>query len=124
NEDHLTDDMVFRSDINPASENFVQVLASGKITVFQEFLKKPEGENYSNGMVNHTRKYTLHTAQYALVNKMLIPLKFNSSSLEELTADKKSQVDNYIKQNNLKPKKEKDFIMVVTYYNSITVSAR
>ncbi len=112
--------MVFRSDINPISANFVQVLAKGKITVFQEYNKKPEGENYSNGIVNNTRKYVLHTNLNALVNEKVIPIKFNSSTLKELTSDKRNQVDAYLKENKLKPKKESDFLKAVTYYNSIS----
>lgn len=125
NENHSGDpnsDMVFRNDIIPTS-NFVQVLARGKITVFQDYEKKPEGENYSNGIVNNTRKYVLHINKNALVNNKVIPIQFNTSTLEELTADKKSQVDVYLKENKLKPKKENDFLRAVIYYNSISSSA-
>lgn len=124
-ENHFNDpssDMVFRSDVNPISNNFVQVLANGKITVFEEYNKKPEGENYSNGIVNNTRKYVLHTNLNALVNNKIIPIKFNSSTLEELTSDKKPQVDAYLKENKLKPKKESDFLKAIIYYNSISTS--
>lgn len=125
NENHLDDpgsDMVFRGDINPISANFVQVLAKGKITVFQEYDKKPEGENYSNGIVNNTRKYVLHTNLNALVNNKVIPIKFNSSTLEELTSDKRIQMDAYLKENKLKAKKENDFLKAIMYYNSISSS--
>lgn len=120
--DNFRSDMVFRNDIKPDDAEFVQVLDSGKIIIFQEYDKKPEGENYSNGIVNNSRKYTLHTFQSALVNNKVIPIKFSSSSLDDLTSDKKSQVDSYVKENKLKPKKEDDFLKAITYYNSISSS--
>lgn len=122
---HLSDpasDMVFRSDVKTIAPNFVQVLSRGKITVYKEYVKKPKGENYSNGIVNITRKYVLQTTQNALVNDKIIPLKFNTSTLEELTADKKSEVEAYLKQNNLKPKREEEFVKAVNYYNSISAA--
>ena len=126
NENHFDEssaDMIFRSDIVPASGSFVEILVTGKITVFQEYLKKPEGENYSNGIVNNTRKYVLHANQSALKNNKIIPLSFNSSTLDELTLDKKEQLNLYVKENKLKLKKQKDFIKAIAYYNLISKSA-
>ena len=111
--------MVFRNNIDPQSDNFVELLDTGKITIFQEYEKKPEGENYSNGIVNNTRKYTLHTTQYALINKVATPIKFNSSTLGNLTSDKKKQVEAFVKENKLKVKKESDFLKAIDYYNSM-----
>ncbi len=112
--------MLFKEGINPDNGNFVQVLASGKITIFQEYDKKPEGENYSNGIVEHTRKYVLHSSKSALVGKKVIPIKnYSASALEGLTSDKKIEVAAYVKQNNLKLKKESDFLKAIDYYNSI-----
>jgi hypothetical protein len=112
--------MVFRSDINPSAANFVQVIAHGKVTIFCEYSKKPEGENYSNGIVNNTRKYVLRSNYYSIAGNNAIPVKFNSSTLDELTADKKDKVESYIKENKLKVKKEPDFLKVIKYYNSIS----
>lgn len=125
-EDHKNDpgpDMIFRSDINPLAANFVQVLTKGKVTIFCEYSKKPEGENYSNGIVNNTRKYVLHSNYYSLVNNNAIPVKFSSSTLDDLTSDKKNQVNTFIKENNLKVKKENDFLRVIIFYNAISTSA-
>ncbi|HVZ97396.1 MAG TPA: hypothetical protein VG847_11005 [Chitinophagaceae bacterium] len=111
--------MVFRDDIDPESVNFVQMLDSGKVTIFAHIDKKPEGENYSNGIVNNIRKYTVHKTTYALVKKEATPVKFDASSLEELTADKAGEMKSYIKENRLKVKKETDFLKAITYYNSL-----
>lgn len=119
NADNPSSVMVFRNNIDPQSDNFVELLDTGKITIFQQYEKKPEGENYSNGIVNNTRKYALHTTQYALINKVATPIKFNSSTLEDLTSDKKKQVEAFVKENKLKVKKESDFLKAIDYYNSM-----
>lgn len=111
--------MVFRNDIDPESVNFVQVLDSGKVTIFEHIEKKPEGENYSNGIVNNSRKYVVHKTAYALVNKEANPIKFDASSLEQITADKSGEMKSYIKQNRLKVKHEDDFLKAVNYYNTL-----
>ena len=111
--------MIFRNNIDPQSDNFVELLDTGKITIFQVYNKQPEGENYSNGIVNNSRKYTLHTTQYALINKVATAIKFNSSTLEDLTSDKKKEVEAFVKENKLKVKKESDFLRAIDYYNSM-----
>ena len=123
NENHFTDpssDMVFRSDLKLFTPAFVQVLADGKIIIIREYIKKPKGENYSNGIVNNTRKYSLKSSQSAIADNKIIPLKFNSATLEELTSNKRKEMITYLKENNLNSKKEKDFIMAIGYFNSIS----
>lgn len=111
--------MVFRNDMLPQQPDFVQVLTKGKITILRKVSKKPEGENYSNGIVNNSRKYVVHNEDVAIVDGKVVPFKYSSSDLEELTSDKKSQVNSYVKSNNLKPKKEDDFLKSINFYNSI-----
>lgn len=124
-EDHKNDpgsDMIFRSDINPMAANFVQILTKGKITIFCEYSKKAEGENYTNGIVTNTRKYVLHSNYYYSIDNKAIPVKFSSSALDDLIADKKSEVSAFVKANHLKVKKEPDFLKAITYYNSINAT--
>jgi hypothetical protein len=124
-ENHIQDpssDMIFRSDLLPEQSVFVQVLTKGKITILREFTKEPEGENYTNGIVNNTRKYVLHTQEIAVIDKKAIPFKYSSSTLEEFASDKKDQMDSYVKANKLKPKRENDFLKSVNFYNSISAT--
>lgn len=121
-DDHKNDttsDMIFRTDVNPDAANFVQVLTKGKVTIFCEYNKKPEGENYSNGIVNNTRKYVLHPNYFSIVDGHSVPIKFSSSILSNLTSDKKDEVTAFIKTNNLKVKNKPDFLKAVAYYNQI-----
>jgi hypothetical protein len=103
----------------PGQSNFVQVLTKGKITVLRQFSKKPEGENYSNGVVTETRKYVLRSQDVAMVKNKITPLTYGSSTLKELTSDKITDVDSYVKSHRLKPKKADDFLEVINYYNSL-----
>ncbi|MEP6950130.1 MAG: hypothetical protein ABI863_12675 [Ginsengibacter sp.] len=122
-EDHHTNpdsDMIFRTYVNPSMANFVQVFAEGKITVFCEYNKKPEGEYSSNGFVTTTRKYELYSNYYSLVNNKVTLIKFTSSTLEDLTSDKKDKLDTFIKENKLKVKKGFDFIKAIKFYNNIS----
>jgi hypothetical protein len=118
--DNAEPDMVFRPDVNPSAATFVQVLAEGKITIFCEYSKKPEGENSANGFVTSTRKYELHADYYSLINNKVKLIKFSSSAIDDLTADKKDKLDTFIKENKLKVKKESDFIKAIKFYNSIS----
>lgn len=113
-------DLIFRNDLLPEQSAFAQVLIRGKITILKTFTKKPEGENYSNGIVNNTRKYVLHTQEIAVIGNKTVPFKYSSSALEELTPDKKDEMARYIKENNLKPKRENDFLKSIQFYNSIS----
>jgi hypothetical protein len=122
-EDHNNNaesDMIFRTDVNPSAANFVLVLAEGKITIFCEYNKKPEGEYSANGFVTITRKYELHSNYYSLINNKAKLIKFTSSTLEDLTSDKKDKLDAFIKENKLKVKKESDFLKAIKFYNSIS----
>src|SRR5215831_2465505 len=94
-------EMLFRKDLLPSGKAFAQVLAKGKVTILREFIKRPEGENYSNGIVNNSRKYVLHTSDVAVINSQVTPFKYSASDLETLTSDKKSQVDAFVKSNGL-----------------------
>ena len=121
-EDHRNDlgsDMIFRTDINPEAANFVQVLTKGKVTIFCAYSKKPEGENYSNGIVNNTRKYVLRPNYYYIADEQAVPIKFGSSALQDLTSDKKDEVTAFVKTNNLKVKNQPDFLKAINYYNDI-----
>ena len=62
----------------------------------------------------------LHTNQFAVIDNKAIPIKFNSSTLEDLTSDKKKEVEAYVKENKLKVKKEPDFLKAINFYNSIS----
>lgn len=118
-----TYDMVFKKNLTAADDSqisgFVEELCNGKVNIVRAYKKEPEGENGTNGLVETERKFVLHTRLLAIKNNNVIPIKYNSHTLEDLTSDKQSQVDNFIKSNKLNVKNEKDFIAAVAYYNSL-----
>jgi hypothetical protein len=113
--------LVFKKYVTTDSElnGYVQELCSGKVTIVKKYKKSPEGENKTNGIFETERKYVLHTSVLVIKDNVTVPLKYSSQSLDDLTSDKKGNVDNYIKSNKLNVKKEKGFISAVTYYNTL-----
>jgi len=112
-------EMVFRNDLLPGKTYFVQLLTNGKVSILRQFSKRPEGENYTNGIIKETRKYVLHTSDVILQDGNIIPLTYGSDALTQLTSDKKSEVEKYVKANHLKAKKEDDFLKIINFYNSL-----
>ena len=102
-------------------ETFVQVLATGKITLYKEISKITEGENYTNGMITSQKKIISHNSLWTIINNESIPVKLNKHSLEELTDDKKDAVENFLKSKRLNVKNEKKFTEIIDYYNKISV---
>ena len=98
---------------------FVQVLASGKVPLYKEYLKRTEGENFTNGIFTSEKKIVAHNSLWTILNNETVPVKLNSHSLEELTSDKKDQVLDYVKSKKLNPKNERDFATALSYYNSL-----
>lgn len=103
-------------------ETFVQVLTSGKITLYKEIMKMTEGENYTNGMITSQKKIVSHNSLWTITNNESIPVKLNKHSLEELTDDKKDAIETFIKSKKLNVKNEKDFTEIIAYYNQISAA--
>ena len=55
-----------------------------------------------------------------LSDNKAVPVKFSSSTLDDLTSDKKDEVNAFIKANHLKVKKEPDFLKAITFYNGLS----
>jgi hypothetical protein len=97
----------------------VEVLTNGKITIVRKFTKRPEGENYSNGILKTSREYVLKSQDFVMINNQLKLIKYSTADLEELVADKVNEINSFVKSNNLKPKKQTDFLKSIEYYNSL-----
>ena len=121
-----TDDemMDFRKIISSDGKNsvttFARVLSSGKIPLYKEYSKKIEGENFTNGVLTSEKRMVPHNSLWTIINNETIPVKLNSRMLEELTADKKYEMQKFFKTAKINAKNEKDFAAAITYYNSIS----
>ncbi len=111
--------MVFQKNILPDLKNFIQVLVQGNITIVRKFNKQVEGENYTNGIVTNKKEYVLHFEDYAIVNNKLVSFNYNNNGLNDLVGNKASAINAYVKLNNLKLKKQSDFLKSIEYYNSL-----
>ena len=99
---------------------FVQVLSNGKVPLYKQYIKRIEGDNFSNGLITTKKTIVDHNSLWTIKNNETLPVKLNSRSLEEITFDKKDQVLNFVKTKKLNIKNEKDFAEAITYYNSIS----
>ena len=116
--------MVFKNNISAGAKlnpgQFVQVLCQGKVTLIKQYVKNIEGENKNSGYTTTVKQYVLYTNLWAIVNKEVIPIKLTGNFLEQLTGDKNSEVQNYVRANGLKIKSERGFVSAVAYYNLIS----
>ncbi len=103
---------------------FVQVLASGKVPLYKQYEKRIEGENYTNGLITSQKKIVSHNSLWTIINNETVFVKLNSHSLEELTSDKKDEMQKLVKTAKLNAKNEKDFALAMAYYNSISTSQK
>ena len=101
------------------SELFVQVLCKGKLPLYKQYFKRIEGENFTNGIVTKERKIVDYVYYWTIVNNVSTPVILNAHSLQELTADKTAEMQNFIRTKNINPKKEKQFAAAINYYNSL-----
>ena len=103
---------------------FVQVLSAGKITLLKYISKRIEGENFTNGIITSKKQIVSHNSYWVTVSSKTTPVKLNSHSLEELTSDKKDEMQKFVKAAKLNAKNEKDFALAIAYYNSISTSQK
>ena len=107
---------------NDSFTTFVEVLSIGKVTLYKEYIKKFEGENFTNGIFTSERQIVSRQKLWALINNRTNPIKLNSLTMQELTADRKNEMENFIKAKRINVKREKGFAEAITYYNSISES--
>lgn len=98
-------------------EQYVQVLASGKLSFYRSDIKLVSDMNEINkGIVktfnNSTRYYFKNEAQTQI-------MKLSQKEILALMEDKKTQIDEYVSKNKPSFKKEKEVAELVKYYNSL-----
>jgi hypothetical protein len=116
-----THDMKFKKVLNGTDKvkegSFVQVLCVGRVSLFKQYIKRVEGENFTNGIFATVKQIVSHNNLWATVSDQTIAIKPNSHFLEKLTADKTSEIQNLIKSRKLNIKDEKNFATAIAYYN-------
>ncbi len=74
----------------------------------------------NNELFSTEKKIVDHNSFWTILNNENVAIKLNSHSLEELTNDKKEEVQRFIKSKKINPRSEDDFAAALTYYNSIS----
>ena len=94
-----------------------QLLAEGKATVFKQ-IKKQVSENKPYGSATIERSLQTSFQYYALYNGNFIQVK-KFKEIPDVLGDKKNEVSQYIKSNNLSGKTDDDYRTVFNYYNGL-----
>lgn len=96
--------------------NFYEVLAEGKAWLLKDikFIESTKIE-YGAGETKSVEKLINY---YGFINNTIIKIS-KIENILQLMADKSAEINVYLKQENIKPKKQADLEKVFKYYNSI-----
>lgn len=101
-------------------KGFGAVLASGKITLVRAYKTKITKPNYNPGFGTGEKNTVvrLATDYYVLSGSGVQKISFNQKSLLAAMVDKKSAIEQYLKENNPDLKDETQVVGLIQYYNS------
>lgn len=117
-----TEQMLFRNGFTStngnAAKTFYQVLSDGETPLLKRSFKKIlENKPYGSATVVKTFE-EIHN-YYLVQQGKPLKIKKDKKAILELLSDYKSELEAFIKSNNLSFKSETDLIMLMTYYNSL-----
>lgn len=102
---------------NGRVKGWYQLLSEGKATLLKKFEKRmQETRPYGSATVEQTivtasRYYILYNGNFTEIKKL--------KELPDILVDKKQEVGQFIKSNNLSGKTDSDFMLLVNYYNGL-----
>jgi hypothetical protein len=96
-----------------------QLLDTGKVTLYKRYFKSIK-ENRPYGSATIEQTISTSNYYYVLINSVFTPLK-KIKQLPEMLQDKKAELMNYINSKNLTGKSDKEYLELVTYYNSLVL---
>lgn len=112
--------MTFRKGVTGAdikSNQFVQVLTTGKATVYKLPTKQVSEVSRINAGVIKT--FTDNNKYYIEIDKRVQFIKINKDDIVNALEDKADQLQTYMNTKKINPKKESDLIEIVNYYNTL-----
>jgi hypothetical protein len=99
---------------------YYEVLDSGKLKLIKHY-KVSFSDKRSYGDANMTRVFEQEQTFYiVLPGKIIRQIEKGKEDFLSALPDKRSEIEKYIDEKKIKCKKEKDWIDLVSYYNSIT----
>lgn len=100
------------------ANSFFEVLADGKTQLLKKTFKKI-AENKIYGSATITKSFIENVKYYLFINGAAVPIKGDKKAVLVALANKQTELEAYIKQNNLNLKKDDDFAKLITYYNTL-----
>ncbi|RYE26798.1 MAG: hypothetical protein EOP45_03215 [Sphingobacteriaceae bacterium] len=98
--------------------NFYEVLVDGKSQLLKHY-KKSLGAKASYASSTTVRMILDAVNYYLYKSNALIAVKKDKKSILNALVDKQTELESYIKINNIKFKDDNDLIKLIIYYNSI-----
>lgn len=100
------------------NKSFYLVLAEGKATLLKKPVKSinesiPYGESTKTEEILNSEHY------YVLHNTKMVKIKKDKESLIKTLTDKRAELDQFAKQNELKGKSDEELIRIIEYYNTL-----
>ena len=122
NEDDTAKKIVFKKGYainNRINANkFLQVIAEGKLSLLKYYSKDLE-EYTEYGNATKFKRFKDMEQYYVLQNGQYSPISISPKNLENQMQSKWTEVQAYMKKNNLSAKNEKDWATLISYYNSL-----
>ena len=116
-------EIVFRNGFKTADDTFTtntffQVLADGETPLIKRTKKKVnEYKEYNSATT--TKNFQAITNYYLVKEGLPIKIKKDKKSVIEAFGDRKSELEVFIKANDINLKSDVDLIKLTTYYNSL-----
>lgn len=115
-------EMVFRSGFKPSDigseKTFYQVLTAGETPLIKRTFKKViEYKEYNSA--TGTKKFDEIQNYYLVKNGVPKRIKKDKKSVLEVFGDSKTELEAFIKSNNINFKSDPDLIKLTMYYNSL-----
>jgi hypothetical protein len=99
-------------------KSFYQVISKGKISLLKSFRKLIiTDKNELSGEVN--KEFRTYEDYYIFTGASIIRIKKNNDFFLPLLKDKKSEIEQFIKSNNLGTRSASDIKMILDYYNTL-----
>jgi len=106
--------------IKPGSKvesGWYQLLDTGSVWLYKRHIKNIR-ENKPYGSATTEQYITTSYNYYIIVNAVFTPIK-KFKALPDMLQDKKAELQEYINLNSFTGKSDKDYSMVIAYYNSL-----
>lgn len=98
------------------SLSFYEVLAAGKASLLQ-YRYERLGRKKVDFSVEYVDCFYPEDRKYLFVNGQVKKLKKNNGNLLDILADKKQELQGYIKEKRLNPEEDADLSQIIKYYN-------